>query len=351
MRVADDRFTSARPASTSFHGVPCYVARPSMDAAPLSAHAPKPSLPSLDSLRFLCVTGKGGVGKSTVAVALARAMAARGRRVLVAMCNAKERLSTMVGSEPVGWEVTHVAPNIDAVNMLPQRCVEEYGVLTLKSRTLYRALFENKYVESFLRAVPGLYEWSMLGKAWWHTTELLSGATTDEPYPPPGDGWKYETVILDAPATGHGLDMLRVPKVILDIAPPGILRRDAERAWRLFQEPTHAGCVLVTLPEEMPTNETIELAAGIRAMNLPIPRLVVNCTLPPLFDAESRALIGRANLGEALHAGRARARRESIQEAAIARLSSLRIPTAYLPYVIDREAGSPAAINELARYL
>src|SRR5438094_8804211 len=88
--------------------------------------------PSLDELRFLYVTGKGGVGKTTIAAALARAMAARGRRVLVCMCNAKERLSGMLGSGPIGWEVTHVAPNIDAVNMVPEKCLEEYGGLVLK---------------------------------------------------------------------------------------------------------------------------------------------------------------------------------------------------------------------------
>src|SRR3954471_4596486 len=93
---------------------------------------------SLDELRFLYVTGKGGVGKTTVSAALARAMAARGRRVLVCMCNAKERLSGMLGSAPIGPEIVHVAPNIDAVNMVPEKALEEYGVLILKSRTLYK---------------------------------------------------------------------------------------------------------------------------------------------------------------------------------------------------------------------
>src|SRR5438270_13766881 len=91
-------------------------------------------MPPLDDLRFLYITGKGGVGKTTVAAALARAMAARGKRVLVCMCNAKERLSGMLGSPAIGWDVTHVAPHIDAVNMVPEKCLEEYGVLILKMR-------------------------------------------------------------------------------------------------------------------------------------------------------------------------------------------------------------------------
>ena len=174
----------------------------------------------LESRRFVIVTGKGGVGKTTVCAAEAIAIAAKGKRVLVAMCNAKERLSVMLGSDLVGSEVALVAPNIWAVNMDPEKAIEEYGMMTLKSRALYKILFDNKYVRTFFRAVPGLHEWTMLGKAWWHTTE-----TRDD------GSWTYDVVLLDAPATGHGLDMLRVPKVILDVVPPGLLRRDAELAW------------------------------------------------------------------------------------------------------------------------
>jgi anion-transporting ArsA/GET3 family ATPase len=306
----------------------------------------------LDDLRFIYVTGKGGVGKTTIAAALARAMAARGRRVLVCMCNAKERLSGMLGSAPIGWEVAHVAPNIDAVNMVPEKCLEEYGVLVLKMRSLYRVLFDNRYVTTFFRAVPGLYEWSMLGKAWYHTTELLSGRTTDDAEPPYGDGWKYETVIVDAPATGHGLDMLRVPRVLIDVAPGGPLRREADRAWRLFQDPSHSGVVLVTLPEEMPANETIELTSTLRSeLGLPIPRLVVNACHTPLFTVEQRDAVLAKARAPLLKPTRARARREAVQNAAFDKLATLGIPTAFLPFVLSTNASDPAAILQLAKSL
>ena len=306
----------------------------------------------LDDLRFIYVTGKGGVGKTTIAASLARAMAARGRRVLVCMCNAKERLSGMLGSPPIGWDVTHVAPNIDAVNMVPEKCLEEYGVLVLKVRSLYRALFDNRYVTTFFRAVPGLYEWSMLGKAWYHTTELLSGRTTDDPEPPYGDGWKYETVIVDAPATGHGLDMLRVPRVLIDVAPGGPLRREADRAWRLFQDPSHSGVVLVTLPEEMPANETLELAATLKGeLGLPIPRLVVNACHAPLFTVEQREAVLSKARAALLKPTRARARREAVQSSAFDKLAALGIPTAFLPFILSANASDPAAILQLAKSL
>jgi anion-transporting ArsA/GET3 family ATPase len=300
---------------------------------------------TLGDKRFVLVTGKGGVGKTTVCAAEALALAGAGKRVLVAMCNSKERLSTMLGAAPIGDGVTEVAPNVWAVNMLPERAIEEYGILVLHSRALYRTLFDNKYVRSFLRAVPGMQEWSMLGKAWWHTTETL-----------PDGSLKYDVVILDAPATGHGLDMIRVPKVIIDVVPPGLLRRDAERAWALLQDPKMCAIVLVTLPEEMPTTETIELAHALTEMALPIGRIVVNGVLPPLFSREERAALEAIPREEvhapgeaALWAGRDRATRERLQAEAMNRLSrELPVAPSFLPLIFD-EASTPEIIRQLAK--
>jgi anion-transporting ArsA/GET3 family ATPase len=185
----------------------------------------------------------------------------------------------------------------------------------------------------------------MLGKAWWHTTEKLADGQL-----------AYDVVILDAPATGHGLDMLRVPKVILDVVPPGLLRRDAERAWALFQDPKTCAIVLVTLPEEMPTTETIELARALAEMGLHVGRVVVNGVLPPLFTREERAVleglrgVDAAARGEsAIAAGRDRATRERVQAESLNRLSrELPVPPAFLPLLME-DAARPEAIRALAR--
>jgi anion-transporting ArsA/GET3 family ATPase len=285
------------------------------------------------------------VGKTTVCAAEALALAAKGKRVLVAMCNAKERLSVMLGVPTIGPNVTQVAPNVWAVNISPEQALQEYGILVLHSRALYKTLFDNKYVRSFLRAVPGMQEWAMLGKAWWHTTEKL-----------PDGSQRYDVVILDAPATGHGLDMLRVPKVILDVVPPGLLRRDAERAWALFQDKKTCAIVLVTLPEEMPTSETIELARALGEMGLHVGRVVVNGVLPPLFSKTERAALEAVKdvdasvPGEpAIAAGRDRATRERVQAESLNRLSrELPVPPAFLPLLME-DAAKPGAIAQLAK--
>ncbi|HMJ56272.1 MAG TPA: ArsA family ATPase [Polyangiaceae bacterium] len=305
-----------------------------------------------DDRRFIFVTGKGGVGKTTVSAALARALAGRGKRVLIAMCNAKERISSMFASELVGPDIIAVAPGIWAVNIEPEHAFEEYGRMVLKVPGLYRVVFHNKYIRSFLPAVPGLSEWAMLGKAWFHTTEVDENGRR-----------RFDVVLLDAPATGHGLDMLRVPKVIVEIVPPGILRRDAERAWKMFADPAQTAVLVVTLPEELPATETLELIGAVRDdLRLPLGALVVNGVLPVLFsEAEARELaktlegdteIGApADLPAAASGVRAAARRavqERAQAASQERLASgTDLPRIQLPYLFE-DAATPAAIERLS---
>jgi anion-transporting ArsA/GET3 family ATPase len=330
------------------------LADPTLTASPLPKTS-RPPLPDVGSRRFLFVTGKGGVGKTTLCGALGLALAARGKRVLIAMCHTNERLSALLGTPPIGDEIVQTAPNLWAVNLSPERALQEYGTLILRVSSVTQAVFNNKYVKAFFRAVPGLYEWSMLGKAWWHTTETR-----------PDGSNRFDVVLLDAPATGHGLDMLRVPKVILDVVPPGVLRRDAEKAWTMFRDPKISGVIVVTLPEEMPTTETMELVEAVRdELTLPVLGLVINGVLPQLFSpAERAALLSHPELLDAaapsqaagkpeaaLVAGARRSARERVQEESLARLErELDLPRVLLPFLFD-EAGSVVGTRALASLL
>lgn len=302
-----------------------------------------------DERRFLFVTGKGGVGKTTVTSALALALSRRGRRVLVVTADAKERVSTVLGVAPFDAELREVAPRVWGVKPSPERALREYGEMILKSSVLAAAVFDSKYTRGFFAGVPGLSEWSVLGKAWFHTTETL-----------PDGSPRFHTVIFDAPATGHGLDMLRVPKVIVDIVPPGVLRRDAEVAWRRFRDPAESGVIVVTLPEDMPATETEELVGSLRGeLGLPVAQLVVNAVQDELFsEAERRALLApsrpleldRNEPGdEAIAAALRRAIRERVQVAALARLAALGAPTLHLPRLLQ-DAASPEGVERLVGY-
>jgi anion-transporting ArsA/GET3 family ATPase len=261
------------------------------------------------------------------------------------MCNAKERLSDLLGVEPIDTEIREVAPGIDAVNMTPAAALEEYGMMVLKMRGLYRAIFENRFVNAFLRGTPGIDAWSMLGKAYYHATE-----TDDE------GRRRYDLVILDAPATGHGLDMLRVPQVIVDVAPPGLLRREAERALALFRDESRSGVTLVTLPEDMPVNETLELAGVLEEeLRFPVARVVANRVLPTVVPEAERSLFielphrAPASLESLARAGRSRALRERMQAESLLRLASeLSTARTELPYLFGETFGR-RSIEALAR--
>ena len=287
-----------------------------------------------------------GVGKTTVTAAMATAMASRGKRVLIAMCDAKERMSTLMGVPPIGPDIVSIASNVSAVRIQPEQAMREYGEMILKSRTVYNAVFDNRYTRSFFAAVPGLYEWAMLGKAWYHSIEENADGSQ-----------RFDVVLFDAPATGHGLDMLRVPKVIVDVVPPGLLRKEAERAWQMFRDPRQSGVVIVSMPEDMPTNETLELAQALREeLGLPIVELVINFVLPELFTEKERAMmlepreLDRSRPGdEAVAAGVRRAIRERVQAESLARLrEGVDAPKRELP-LLFREAAAPEAVRELAK--
>jgi anion-transporting ArsA/GET3 family ATPase len=290
----------------------------------------------LFNLRFVTVVGKGGVGKTTVSAALALAAARRGKRVLIAMCNAKERVSQMLEVPPIGPTNQNVLPNIDAVNMIPKVALEEYGMMVLKVRALYRAIFENRLVSAFLRGTPGIEAWSMLGKAQFHVHETL-----------PDGRNRYDMVILDSPATGHGLEMLRVPRVLLDVAPPGLLRREAERAWELFTDPVRSGVVVVTLPEDMPVSESVELYGALtNELQLPVAAIAVNGMMERLFTAEDAALIEQLTrdtppedmLFNLVKAGRRRTLRETVQSENLERVANtFPLPRYLLPQLMVAE--------------
>ncbi|MEM9728657.1 MAG: ArsA family ATPase [Myxococcota bacterium] len=297
--------------------------------------------------RFLFVVGKGGVGKTTVATALALEASRRGKKVLLALVNAQERVSRLLGSVPIGADIVNLRENLDAVNMNPDAALEEYGMMILKVRAVYNAMFGNRLVRAFLKGTPGLEAWSMLGKAFYHAS------------PPRGEP-DYELVILDAPATGHALDMLRVPYVIESVAPPGILRRDAHRAVQLLQNPEEAGAVVVTLPEYMPVSETLELTSALEnELKMQVLHLVINRVLRVLFEDEERdpiklmsdALAEDSDIHDLAMAGKRRVLRETVQYKARRRVRDrIDAPCTELPYIDGLET-DPEAIESLSKVL
>jgi anion-transporting ArsA/GET3 family ATPase len=309
-------------------------------------------LPPLHSRRFLFVTGKGGVGKTTVTAGLALAFAARGKRVLVAMGGAHERLSAILQTPAIGHDIVQLRERVWATKIEPERAIEEYGELVIKVRAVTRLVFESQYTHAFFRAAPGLYEWAMLGKAWYHTTEQSADGSA-----------RFDAVLFDAPSTGHALHMLRIPAVIMAVAPRGVLRRDAELAAQGLRDPARAGVVVVGWPEEMAVSETIELVEAVRNdLGMPVARLVLNGLLPQLFSSRERQALlaepasgtgGRVDAGaspsaQLWAAATRRASREELQQRSCERLRrAVGVPMGTLPFLVEG-AGTPEGAQQLA---
>lgn len=218
--------------------------------------------------RLILVLGKGGVGRSTVAAAIAGQLAAAGKKTLLYETNANDRFGNYFDKPTVGPEPAQLAPNLWAINTTPATALAEYGLMILKFKSVYEMVFENRLTRAFLRAIPGLDDYSLLGKAWFHTEETKRGKPV------------WDTVVFDMPASGHSISMLRVPWVIVDTVPEGPLTRDARTVKQLLTDPKRTTAVLVTLAEEMPVNEAIELEDKLITLGIVPQQLVVNQLYP-----------------------------------------------------------------------
>jgi anion-transporting ArsA/GET3 family ATPase len=284
--------------------------------------------PALLDRRLLVVTGKGGVGKSTVAAALGLLAARRGKKVLVCELNAHERVAPMLGAPPSGTAIREILPGLSSVNVTPHEAMREYGLMVLKFRTIYEAVFENRVVRHFLRVVPSLAELVMLGKV------LNEVRATEDGRP------RWDLVVLDAPATGHAVQLLRVPAALLDTVPAGPLRSDAEWMNALLVDPRTTAVSIVTLPEEMPVNEAVDLDRQVRGvLGMPSGALLVNAMPEARFAREERerldALVTAPSpLGPAARAARLQAIRAEQATRYLERArAALDLPAVILPLV------------------
>ncbi len=232
---------------------------------------------SLYDPRLVLFSGKGGVGKTTISSGYALACAKRGERTLLMELNVQDRFSSYFGSQEVGSEIVEVEDNLYAVNVTPKAALEEYGMMLLRVKLIYRAVFENDIVQTFLRAIPGLDELLMIGKAFHHATEEQSDGSP-----------VWDKVVVDAPATGHGLFLLQIPTVITSSLSSGHMYRRAREIFEFLSDPASTAFNLVTLAEEMPVNETLMLREEARErIGIPTANVVVNGLYPQLFDEET----------------------------------------------------------------
>ncbi|MBS1847990.1 MAG: ArsA family ATPase [Actinobacteria bacterium] len=227
--------------------------------------------------KLLFVTGKGGVGKTTVAAGLALRAASLGKRTLVCEVDAKGDLATFLETGPLTFDARVVSPDLWAMCMQTEESLKEYLRLQLKVPLLARIGPLARTFDFVASAAPGVKEILTVGKFCWEVLER-----------------NYDLVVVDASATGHVVSQLAAPQAINELVQVGLVRSQTSWMLDILGDPTLTGAVIVATPQEMPIAETLELRERLaEETNVDLATVVVNRVLPELFTSSEEALFDR----------------------------------------------------------
>ncbi len=294
--------------------------------------------------RLVILSGKGGVGKSVVGAALALLAAERGKRTLLVEIDAPLEAARYLGAPPSGPRPNEVLPNLFTVNLDPRGVMDEYVRHTVRVELLARRILESPIYARFFTTAPALKELMLLGKVMVLEAER--------------EGWsrrpRWDLILLDAPAAGHGLSFLKVPLAASAAVPIGPVGANARRILSLLRDAGRSALVVVAIPEEMAVVEAAwfhDLATS--ELGLDCAAVVLNASHERRFtDAEEAEVLrlskdragGRlerdVDLGAALVAARRHIRRRKLTRFYESRLKrSLRAPLVSLPFLFADRFG------------
>ncbi len=320
-------------------------------AEPQPGSTTLPAVGTLLDRKLVFVTGKGGVGKTSVAAALAQLAASQGRRTLACEVDAKGDLAAAIGAPRSGFEATAAGRDLWLMAMDTEASLREYLKLNLHVPVVTRLGPLARTFDFVADAAPGVKEILSVGKLAWEVRQR-----------------HYDLVVADAPASGHVIAHLAAPEVIKELVHVGPIRGQTEWMLDILSDPVRTGVVIVTTPEELPVTETIELAADV-ANRTPahLAAVVANRVLPELFNRREEELFDQlgdpgvtaalaAVTGEGTDAVLGAARLiVGLRRRAASQLAELRealpgTPVLYLPEQFGRLDG-PALTATLAGFL
>ncbi|MBC7643963.1 MAG: ArsA family ATPase [Thermoleophilia bacterium] len=298
------------------------------------------------SPRTIFVTGKGGVGKTTVAAALALAWRDAGVRTLLVELEGQASAAACISTKTISYQPQALRPNLHAMRIDRDSALREYAHIRLKVKMLSDRLVGNPIMSQFAEAAPGLPELLVLGKLW-ALAKLVDGRGRP----------RFEAIVVDAPATGHGLGLLGMAGVVARMFPVGPISAEARQVDAFIRDAERVGAVLVALPEEMPVNETFDLADQPKQQGVDVSTVLLNGLLPARFtddDIEHLEGLRQSRLDAALDAALATAsyehERRTSQLEEWSRLTTRFGDIATLPWIYTTEL-SRRDIEGFARWL
>jgi anion-transporting ArsA/GET3 family ATPase len=293
--------------------------------------------------QLLFVTGKGGVGKTTIAAALALLGAQHAKRTLVCEFDAKGDLADAFETGPTRFQEREVWPGLFAMSMDTEESLKEYLGLQLRMPLLARLGPLARMFDFVANAAPGVKEILTVGKVVWEAREQ-----------------HYDLVVVDASATGHIVGQLAAPQAINQLVQVGLVREQTGWLVDVLADPARTGAIIVSSPEEMPVNETIELAAKLRSSTVvDLAAVIVNRVLPELFSRGEEEVFERlrepanvaalergvgGTVGPVLDGAELAVKMRRTRAGHLARLREglPGVPMLYVPYLFQRGHGARA---------
>jgi len=238
------------------------------------------------------------VGKSTCAAGLALAFARRGERILLVELGARSVVGELMGAGKVTHRPTTpllAAPTLSAAHLDAHECLKEYLTEQLKISRLVSLATDNRLLARLWQAAPSVNEMSLLNAIFEHE-RARDGAGRKQ----------FDRIVVDMPATGHALSTLGVPRGAMGMIRVGSLAERARELDRLLHDRTRTAVCIVTLAEELPVNESIDLAARLESEHgIPVAQVIINRVLPELLDVAEQQLLARLSGTDAVGAGQA----------------------------------------------
>lgn len=306
-------------------------------------------LKTLLPLRAVLVTGKGGVGKTTVAASIARFVAQSGKRVLVTEIASGDAttsaLADAFGAGTITEEPCEIGPNLRLAALAPALGHQRFLRDVLPMKILAEAAMRTGAIRRFLTAAPTFPEMGVL----YRLLDLVRAKRRD-------GSVEHEMIVVDLPATGHALALAQIPASLLRLIPTGPIATAVREGLELVMDPSRTGAVVVTLPETLPVSEAIELVHGMEEHRIPLAQVIVNRVPFDPFTGEEKAFVRTLLDGRAPTLGartleriaRAHVARERVTQAVSVPVGVLQDVWLDGPRLVE-EMASLMAVEEAAR--